>query len=159
MNILDFIKPNKNTVYTPLNSIGVKITDNWNCWWYHNERTGNRNQKLIQNVYFFDETFFSDFLEITSELNICKIHLAGDEPSLHSRIDSIIRKLKEYTFIVKMTSIGGNKRIFEKIITSGIDDINFTLDAIDKNEIYKTRFYHSDRMIHIQIIDQGAIHV
>lgn len=35
------------------------------------------NQKLIQNVGFLDKIFFSDFLEVTKELNISEIHLTG----------------------------------------------------------------------------------
>ena len=149
MSILNFIKPKEDSIYTPLNSIRVKITDNcnWNCWWCHNEGTGNRNQKLIQNVDFFDEAFFVDFLEVTRELDICEVHLTGGEPSMHPKIDCIIRKLKESGFIVKMTSIGGNKRVFEKIIDSGIDGINFSLHAIDKNEMYGTQVDRSERWI------------
>ena len=149
MSILDFIEPKEDSVHTPLNSIRVKITDNcnWNCWWCHNEGTGNRNQKLIQNVDFLDKTFFSDFLEVARELNISEVHLTGGEPSLHPRIDYIIRKLKENDFIVKMTSIGGNKRVFDKIIESGIDGINFSLHAIDKDEMYGTQVDRSERWI------------
>src|SRR5699024_11864789 len=66
---------------------------------------------------------------------------------MHPKIDCIIRKLKESGFIVKMTSIGGNKRVFEKIIDSGIDGINFSLHAIDKNEMYGTQVDRSERWI------------
>lgn len=37
------------------------------------------NQKLVQNVGFLDKIFFSDFLEVTKELNISEIHLTGGE--------------------------------------------------------------------------------
>ncbi|NCJ14764.1 hypothetical protein [Staphylococcus pseudintermedius] len=46
-----------------------------------------------------------------------------------------------------MTSIGGNKRVFDKIIESGIDGINFSLHAIDKYEMYSTQIDRSGRWI------------
>ena len=62
--------------------------------------------------------FFNDFIDLTDSLNITEVHLTGGEPSLHPDIDLIIKKLKEYNFVVKVTSIGGKKEIFDKIISS-----------------------------------------
>ncbi|EGQ3388881.1 hypothetical protein O0G74_00020 [Staphylococcus pseudintermedius] len=46
-----------------------------------------------------------------------------------------------------MISIGGNKRVFDKIIESGIDGIKFSLYAIDKYEMYSTQIDRSERWI------------
>lgn len=149
MSVLEFIKPRKDSVYTPLNSIRVKLTDNcnWNCWWCHNEGTGSREERLIKNIDFFNDKFFNDFIDLTDSLNITEVHLTGGEPSLHPDIDLIIKKLKEYNFVVKMTSIGGKKEVFDKIISSGIDGINFSLHAVDTVEMYNTQVNRSNRWV------------
>ncbi|WP_438326819.1 hypothetical protein [Staphylococcus pseudintermedius] len=55
----------------------------------------------LKNIDFLDKAFFSDFLEVTKKLNISEVHLTGGEPSLHTKIDYIIRKLKENGLIAK----------------------------------------------------------
>ncbi|MEJ7540994.1 hypothetical protein [Staphylococcus intermedius] len=66
---------------------------------------------------------------------------------MHTKVDFIFRKFKKNGFIVKMTSICCNKRVIDKIIESGIDGINFSLHAIDKDEMYGTQVDRSERWI------------
>lgn len=76
-----------------MNSVRINITDKcpWNCWWCHNEGTGNRQNNIIKDVDFFNDEFFKEFLNITNDLHINEIHLTGGEPSLHPDIDLIIK--------------------------------------------------------------------
>ncbi|MDE9753620.1 hypothetical protein [Staphylococcus delphini] len=66
---------------------------------------------------------------------------------MHNKVAYIFRKFNKNGFIVKRTSICCNKRVFNKIIESGIDGINFRLHAIDKDETYGTQVDRSKRWI------------
>ncbi|RRD39355.1 radical SAM protein [Leptotrichia sp. OH3620_COT-345] len=149
MNTINYILPKKDSLFEPLNSIRVKITDSckWNCYWCHNEGTGSRTKKLIQEIDFFNEKFWEEFVKFTKLLNITEVHLTGGEPSLHPKISEIIKKLNSNNYIVKMTSIGSEKYIFDKIIMSGIHSINFSLHAINKEHMYETQINRSKKSI------------
>lgn len=141
-----------------MNSVRINITDKcpWNCWWCHNEGTGNRQNNIIKDVDFFNDEFFKEFLNITNDLHINEIHLTGGEPSLHPDIDLIIKKLKQYGFKVKMTSMGTSMNIFKKIVKTGIDSINFSLHAINDVDMIKTQIDRSNSWIaknHQKLLD------
>ncbi|MDM5185978.1 radical SAM protein [Bacillus sp. DX4.1] len=139
-SVWEFLKPRLDSNFTPLRSIRLKITDrcHWNCWWCHNEGTGERNPKITKDIEFKGE-FADEFLNLCEKLNINEIHITGGEPSTYKGLVESIKFLKKHGFIVKMTSIGNTKEIMDEIFNAGIDGINFSLHAIETEELHSTQ--------------------
>ncbi len=149
--VLSFLSPKENSEVVPLKSIRIKITDrcHWNCWWCHNEGTGARNPKITKDIEFKGE-FSEKFLDLCNSLEINEVHITGGEPTTYNGLVDSIKFLKKHGFTVKMTSVGNSEEIINKVIKSGIDGINFSLHAIETEELHSTQIDRSLKWTKIQ---------
>ncbi|MEJ9131164.1 radical SAM protein, partial [Bacillus thuringiensis] len=149
--VLSFLSPKENSEVVPLKSIRIKITDrcHWNCWWCHNEGTGARNPKITKDIEFKGE-FSEKFLNLCNSLEINEVHITGGEPTTYNGLVDSIKFLKKHGFTVKMTSVGNSEEIINKVIKSGIDGINFSLHAIETEELHSTQIDRSLKWTKIQ---------
>ncbi|GEM02786.1 Molybdenum cofactor biosynthesis enzyme MoaA [Halolactibacillus halophilus] len=151
IDVFEFLSPKEDSDIVSLNSIRLKITDrcHWNCWWCHNEGTGERNPKVTRDIEFKGE-FANEFLSLCESLDINEVHITGGEPSAYSGLVDSIKFLKEHGFTVKMTSIGNSEEVVKNIINSGIDGINFSLHAINTEELHSTQVNRSFKWMKLQ---------
>lgn len=117
--------------FLPLNTIRIKVTDRctWNCYWCHNEGTGERNTNLTGDIEWNDE--LENILWKFQSAGFNELHLTGGEPTGHPNIGMLIRRMKQTGFHVKMTSIGCSLDKMTEVLESGLDGINFSLHSLN----------------------------
>ncbi|MGG3280495.1 radical SAM protein [Paenibacillus solani] len=128
----------------PINSLRLKVTDRcpWNCWWCHNEGTGERDPKVVGDVPWDEETK-SVITELQNVLGFTEVHLTGGEPTAHPAIHEVIRGLTGMGLKVKATSIGNRKEIIEKVAGAGLQGFNFSLHSLEPELLHTTQVNRS----------------
>ncbi len=86
---------------------------NWSCWYCHNAGLLHENIDLTNEVL--------DYLN-TRKGWIDGVVVCGGEPTIHSDLPQIIRKIKEMGFDVKLDTNGTNPEMIQRLIEDGMVD-------------------------------------
>ncbi|WP_423226603.1 radical SAM protein [Candidatus Amarolinea aalborgensis] len=133
-----------NSVSIPLRTLRLKVTDRcaWNCWFCHNEGSGERNPQEVGDVEW-NEELAKVLTTLKKDLSINEIHLTGGEPTAHPALPMLIYSMKQAGFHVTATSIGCPKERLKVLIESGLDRLNFSFHALDAEVLRSTQTNHS----------------
>jgi cyclic pyranopterin phosphate synthase len=144
-----------NIAWSRLDSVRLKVTDlcPWNCWWCHNEGTGDRNSRSIGSVNWDKDTELT-LTKLVKELEIVEVHLTGGEPTSHPRLSSIVEGLRRLGLTVKATTIGCPEDILRKLIDSGLHDFNFSLHGLSASSLLSTQIDRSLKWAERQLVQQ-----
>ena len=86
---------------------------------------------------------FQDFQRIVSQVkNIYRIHLQGNgEPFLHPELTDFIRYARDKGIVVTVITNGTliNERLAKSIILSGLNELQFSIDSLNKKEFEEIR--------------------
>ncbi len=142
-------------IFAPSQSLRVKVTDRcpWNCWFCHNEGTGERDPQKVGDINWSEE--FSQALYLFRDrLSINEIHLTGGEPTAHPQLANLVTQIKKAGFHVKITSIGSSLETLRGLIESGVDGVNFSLHALTPELLQPTQINRSFIWAEKQVFQQ-----
>lgn len=138
-----------------LDVIRLKITDrcSWDCWFCHNEGTGQRYKSQIQDI-FPDRDLLTLLLHLRNELGISGVHLTGGEPTLNPRITDLTQALVSQDFSVQVTTVASDIRLLERLIKSGISSINVSMHSLDVRSANLSREHNTNKRLEQRLSQQ-----
>jgi cyclic pyranopterin phosphate synthase len=124
----------------PPSSVRFKVTDRcpWNCWFCHNEGTGERDPTKVLDVRWDSETK-EVITRLKEVLQLKEIHLTGGEPMINPHLPELVNGISQLGLDLKATTTGCSRSLLEQSITRGLRSLNFSLHATEPRALQETQ--------------------
>ncbi len=150
----------KNNILDRLNRsfeyLRISVTDkcNFRCTYCMPEDKFGSGYKFLKKNDLLSYEEIIRLIKIFQNFGLKKVRLTGGEPLLRKNIDNLVRGIKSYTNInkISMTTNGSllNESIASKLKESGLDSITISLDSLSK----KTNSYlNTTKQDYTNVID------
>lgn len=132
-----------------LPSLRLKVTDKCplDCWFCHNEGSGQRNPTVVGDVVW-DRKFSSAIKQLAEILSLQEIHITGGEPTMNPHLVDLVNHLLEMDLELKITTVSNDFQKIQGLLDAGVRNFNFSIHAGDETGFHnyqKNRSFERSR--------------